>query len=222
MSAILFGSISTVADTSELQRQSFNEAFAAHGLDWHWEREDYRALLSKSGGQSRIAEYADSRGEEVDAQAVHATKSEIFQRNVSTADLRPRAGVIETIDSVKSNGWKVGLVTTTSRANVTAMLEALRPDVRPGDFDVIVDSSSVDQPKPDRAAYSFALDQLHEDPIHCVAIEDNVDGLSSAVAAGVACVAFPNENTAGEDFDGAASRVERLEVAELQQLAEER
>jgi hypothetical protein len=34
MSAILFGSISTLADTSELQRRAFNEAFSAHGLDW--------------------------------------------------------------------------------------------------------------------------------------------------------------------------------------------
>ena len=36
MSAILFGSISTIADTSELQRQAFNQAFKAHGLDWDW------------------------------------------------------------------------------------------------------------------------------------------------------------------------------------------
>ena len=38
MSAILFGSISTLADTSELQRRAFNEAFEAHGLDWNWSR----------------------------------------------------------------------------------------------------------------------------------------------------------------------------------------
>ena len=40
MPAILFGSISTVADTSELQREAFNQAFAEHGLDWRWDRDD--------------------------------------------------------------------------------------------------------------------------------------------------------------------------------------
>ena len=40
MSAILFGSISTLADTSEMQRAAFNEAFRAHGLDWSWSREE--------------------------------------------------------------------------------------------------------------------------------------------------------------------------------------
>ena len=34
MATILFGSISTLADTSELQRQAFNDAFKAYGLDW--------------------------------------------------------------------------------------------------------------------------------------------------------------------------------------------
>ena len=33
MSSVLFGSISTVADTSEVQRQAFNRAFAEHGLE---------------------------------------------------------------------------------------------------------------------------------------------------------------------------------------------
>jgi hypothetical protein len=48
MSAILFGSISTIADTSELQRQVFNQAFQARGLDWCWHRaEDLTMLENK-------------------------------------------------------------------------------------------------------------------------------------------------------------------------------
>jgi hypothetical protein len=51
MSAILFGSISTLADTSELHRQTFDRAFKADGLDWYWHREEYLAMLENSGGQ---------------------------------------------------------------------------------------------------------------------------------------------------------------------------
>ena len=79
MSAILFGSISTLADTSELQRRAFNEAFAAHNLDWQWSQDDYREMLGSNGGAQRIADYAASRGDDVDAAEVHATKSSIFQ-----------------------------------------------------------------------------------------------------------------------------------------------
>jgi HAD superfamily hydrolase (TIGR01509 family) len=218
MSALLLGSISTVADTSERQRQAFNQAFAAHGLDWHWDRDDYRAMLSASGGQARIAEYARSRGEDVDAQAVHETKSKLFRDLLATAGLAPRPGVADTIKAAQDRGWKVGLVTTTSRANVSALLARLHPQLSDEDFDVIVDSANVDSPKPDPAAYVFALQALNEVPGDCVAVEDNVGGVQAAIAAGVPCVAFPNENTGQHDFSAAARRVGRLDFADLEAL----
>lgn len=219
MSAILFGSISTVADTSELQRQAFNTSFEIHGLDWTWDREEYRAMLSTSGGESRINEYARAMGKKVDAKAIHATKSEIFRDLMASADLSPRAGVVDTIKQAKDNEWKVGLVTTTSGDNVLTLLAALSPAVQLLDFDVIVNSSSVEQPKPDKAAYSYALESMHEEPGDCIAIEDNVEGVQAAVAAGLACVAFPNENTTAHDFAAAVGRVDRLDAGELHQFA---
>ncbi|HEY2278093.1 MAG TPA: HAD-IA family hydrolase [Streptosporangiaceae bacterium] len=222
MSALLLGSISTVADTSELQRQAYNQAFEAHGLDWRWGRDDYRVMLSSSGGQDRVAAYARSRGEEVDSQAVHETKSKVFRDLLATAGLAPRPGVADTIKAAKDRGWKVGLVTTTSRANVDALLGRLHPQVGDQDFDVIVDSASVGSPKPDPAAYVFALQALNEAPGDCVAVEDNVGGVQAAVAAGVPCVAFPNENTGQHDFSAATKRVGRLDFAELQSLTSAR
>ena len=210
MSALFLGSISTVADTSELQRQAYNEAFQAHGLDWRWDRDDYRAMLAGSGGQDRVASYARSRGETVDAQAVHETKSEIFRERLTTTGLAPRPGVADTIKAAKDHGWKVGLVTTTAAANVSALLGRLHPQVSEQDFDIIVDTSSVGSPKPDPAAYVFALQALNEAPGDCVAVEDNVGGVEAATAAGVPCVAFPNENTGQHDFGAAAAQVSRL------------
>ena len=214
MSAILFGSISTVADTSELQRAAFNQAFAEHGLDWTWDRDDYRAMLATSGGRSRVAEYARARGQAVDAQAVHATKSALFQKSLAGA-ATPRPGVVATIRQARAAGVKVGLVTTTAPENVAALLDALGPDLGRDDFDVVVDSAQVEQPKPDAAAYEYALRQLGEDASGAVAVEDNVGGVRAAVAADVTCVAFPNANTAGHEFPGAARVVDHLDFAEL-------
>ena len=214
MSAVLFGSISSVADTSELQRDAFNRSFAAHGLDWHWDQESYRVMLAGSGGKDRVAEYARSLGQTVDAQAVHDTKSKLFQQSLTTAQLSPRPGVVETIEAAKAAGWKVGLVTTTSHANVVALLDSLAPAIRADRFDVVVDVDSVARPKPAPDAYTFAVDSLSEQPDGCVAIEDNLGGVGAAVAAGVPCVAFPNENTAGHDFGGTRV-VDHLDLADL-------
>lgn len=222
MAAILFGSIGTIADTSELQRQAFNDAFAAHGLDWRWEREEYLALLQDSGGEQRIAARAASTGESIDAAAVHRTKSELFQQRLASATISPRPGVVDVVRAAKADGQQVGLVTTTSPDNVASLLQAVAPHLSSDDFDVVVDRTQVPDAKPSGAAYTLALRSLGLPAEQCVAIEDNQDGVRSATSAGVACVAFPGENTTGHDFDGAALVVDRLDAAEIQQIGSHR
>ena len=56
--ALLFGSIGTIVETSEIQRKSFNSAFKIAGLKWNWTKEIYKKLLIKSGGEKRILRYA--------------------------------------------------------------------------------------------------------------------------------------------------------------------
>ncbi|CAN5455170.1 HAD family hydrolase [soil metagenome] len=219
MAAILFGSISVVVDTSELQRRAFNESFAAHGLDWLWSHDQYVAMLDSNGGAQRIADYATARGADVDAAEVHATKSAIFQELLGTSPLEARPGVIATIEEAKRSEHKLGFVTTTSRANVDALLTALAPDISAQTFDLIVSRDAVKDPKPDPAVYAFALDQLGENAAHAVAIEDNVGGVAAATAAGVRCIAFPNENTVGGDFSAAAETVDALEPGRVLGLA---
>jgi HAD superfamily hydrolase (TIGR01509 family) len=216
MSAILFGSIGTIADTSELQRQSFNQAFEAHGLDWCWNRAEYLTMLEKSGGQNRIADYASSIGQTVDAESIHRSKSEFFQKGLAASQIQPRSGVVETIRSAKANGSKVAFVTTTSQSNISLLLAALRPNIQASDFDLIVDVDRIEHPKPDKAAYTFALESLGEASANCIAIEDNLDGVAAAISAGLACVAFPGENTAHHDFEQAQDLVDRLDFDRLQ------
>ena len=219
MSAVFFGSISTIADTSELQRQAFNEAFAAQGLDWSWDRDEYREQLKGSGGALRIAEYAKARDEDVDADAVHAAKSEIFRKNLAASSIQPRPGVAETIRVAKGSGRQVALVTTTSPENVAALLEAVQAQIPRDSFDLVIDVTQVEDAKPDRAAYVFALQKLDLQVDDAVAIEDNVGGVTAAVAAGLTCVAFPNENTAGHDFAKAAAVVDTIDFEQLRSVA---
>jgi HAD superfamily hydrolase (TIGR01509 family) len=218
MPAVLFGSISTIADTSELQRQAFNKAFKAHGLDWCWHREEYLKMLESSSGHDRIAKYADLIGQSVDAEAIHRSKSEFFQNSLAESQVRPRAGVVEIIRDAKNKGLKIAFVTTTSQANISMLMNALSPSIKMADFDLILNADSVDRPKPDGAAYTFALEKLGEESNDCIAIEDNLDGIEAAIAAGLKCIAFPNENTAHHDFAKAQHLVYQLDFEELQKF----
>jgi HAD superfamily hydrolase (TIGR01509 family) len=219
MAAVLFGSIGTVAETSELQRAAFNEAFEKHGLGWDWSQDEYQRLLGTSGGEKRIAEYAQERGDEVNAAAIYETKSELFRDKLAQASPGPRQGVAEVIAMAREAGMQVGLVTTTSRANVEALGPAIEPALDLNQFDLVVDKSDVEQPKPDGAAYAYALEKFGLKPEEAVAIENNLDGVSAAKAAGIAVVAFPGEDNAGHDFDAADERVDHLDFGRLRELA---
>ena len=83
MKAILLGSIGTVADTSDMQLDAFNQAFKMHGLAWTWSPDEYSKMLKVSGGTKRIQQYAYSLGEEVNAAQIHLTKTQIFQSTLS-------------------------------------------------------------------------------------------------------------------------------------------
>jgi len=201
MKALLLGSIGTLADTSEIQREAFNAAFRKHGLDWHWPRDEYRARLHKAGGKARIAAEAEARGQSVDVAGLHATKSELFQHALASDGAQARPGLRETITLARARGVAVGLVTTTSRANVDAILSALSMDRSV--FDVIVTEEEVASVKPAPDAYHHAAATLAVPPEECVVVEDNPDGVRAAISAGMTCIAWPGENNVGQDFGGA-------------------
>ncbi len=219
MTAILFGSIGTLADTSERQREAFNAAFREHGLDWEWSQDEYRQLLAESGGAQRIGAYAESHGIDIDAAAVHGTKSEIFQRALRAGGIEPRPDVVATIQAARSDGAKVALVTTTSAENIAALKEALAPALDLNSFDLVLDSSDVSEVKPSGDVYRLALERLGEDAADVIAIEDNVGGVKAANDAGLTVVAFPGENNADHDFSAAERRTEHLTPGDLPLLS---
>lgn len=208
MAALLLGSIGVLAETSHLQRAAFNAAFAEAGLDWHWSEARYRALLARSGGADRIAAEADRRGASVDVAALHARKSALFQQDL-TRGVPLRPGLAETMQAARDAGDAVALVTTTSRANVTAVLAAT--GLSEADFDLILTGADVADPKPAPEVYTLALSRLGT-PV-ARAVEDNPDGLRAALGAGLTCTAFPGALHDDADFAGAEAVVRTLAPA---------
>jgi beta-phosphoglucomutase-like phosphatase (HAD superfamily) len=104
----------------------------------------------------------------------------------------------------------VAFVTTTSADNVQAVLAAL-DGIDADAFDLVLSADDVPAPKPDPAVYLLALEELGLSADEAVAVEDNVDGVAAASAAGISCIAFPNENTADHDFSNADRIVDELE-----------
>ena len=78
MKALFFGSIGTVIETSEIQRQSFNKAFKDAGLNWYWNIATYCNLLNNPGGKKRIKEYSQGILDQETIDFIHSKKKKIF------------------------------------------------------------------------------------------------------------------------------------------------
>ncbi|MEM6889764.1 MAG: HAD-IA family hydrolase [Pseudomonadota bacterium] len=189
MHTLFFGSIGTLAETSRLQLEAYNEAFAQSGLDWHWPETDYREMLLSAGGYDRVLSYARARGDVVDAAGLHQLKSEIYRNLLRSRVVEPRPGVIEAIEYLKMNNGKLALVTSTSQDNVRELLAKLA--IPEGVFELVVHSGLVARPKPKPDAYLYALDQLKVSARDVLSVEDNPEGALAATTSGTRCLAVP-------------------------------
>ncbi len=214
-SAIFFGAIGTMIETSDLQRQAFNNAFAGAGLSWHWTMDDYIRLLERPGGHRRIKEFAEQRGEAVDVDAIYADKQKQFAILVQSAPLSPRPGVAEVLADARAQGIKTAFVTTTTQAQVDLVLNAVRPVVPDDAFDLITTGADVTRSKPAPDIYEHALNRLGVDAQHCIAIEDTPESAQAAMAAGVATFATPGRVAQGRRFPDGVVELDRLNLQAL-------
>lgn len=207
---LVFGAIGVLAETSELQRQAYNLAFRQAGLDWEWDMARYQRLLHRPGGQRRIADYADLRGDMVDAAAVHARKVANFRAAVLREGLTPRPGVVELLAAAKAAGVPVGWATTTGRQTVELMLEGLSGALAEADFACVGDRSHVANPKPAPDIYMRMLDEMGLAARDVLAIEDTPESAAAARDAGLDVIGFPGWAAAGRDFPAGVTVADRL------------
>ena len=201
--AILFGSIGTLVETSELQRRAFNQAFSEAGLDWTWNPDEYKIMLKKSGGRNRINEYATDRGIKVNAHELHLKKTEIFDNMMKEEGISLRPGVANLIGYAIDNNFHLAFVTSTSNANVDAIFMALNGQLNRNDFNFIGHDKMVSKPKPDSEIYLKALSNLKLNAKDCLAIEDTEVSMRSAINANIKCIAFPGALALDNDFSDA-------------------
>lgn len=211
--AILFGSIGTLIETSELQRKSFNEAFKEAGLDWYWDETDYKNLLQNSGGIKRIENFAQKNNSTVDALSLRLRKTELFNKYLIDGNFKPREGVLDIMNYVKKNGLKLGFVTSTTTDNINSVFMALNKFIHKSSFDFIGNNNLIDKPKPASEIYHKALESLFLDASECIAIEDTEESVKSAVDANIKCVGFPGNFHKLDSFSRCEIKLNKLDLS---------
>ena len=218
LKALLFDVDGTLADTEEIHRQAFNAAFADAGLDWDWSQARYGELLAVTGGKERIRHFLEQEGialtppQGLDAfiAELHRAKTEHYTRTVGSGGMPLRPGVMRLLCEARAAGLRLGIATTTTPENVTAlMVNSLAADGCDW-FEVIAAGGVVPRKKPDPGIYHYAMDRMGLTPDACLAFEDSENGLLAARDAGLNTLVTPSDYTLDHDFTGAALLVDSL------------
>lgn len=212
LEALLFDVDGTLADTErDGHRVAFNLAFADAGLDWEWSEELYGKLLAVTGGKERIRYYLDNyntefkRPDDLDEfiAGLHKAKTAHYVNLLSNGVIPLRSGVRRLIDEARAAGLRLAVSTTTTPANVEALLEnALAPGSMAW-FEVIAAGDIVPAKKPAPDIYDYAMEQMGLKPEQCIAFEDSYNGIRSSLGAKLKTIVAVNGYTRDEDFEGA-------------------
>jgi len=234
---VIFGSIGTLAHCCELQWKLFNQAlkekcasgaipeWSSENKDIFWEKDIYIASLTNTGGKSRLKVFLEAGGvanatEELCAE-IHERKTELFIAEINTGALTLRAGIRELLAACKAAGIKTAFCTTTDKRVVDAFVANLGLQ---DSFDFCLSASDMpefgDKGKPEPDCYWHVLKSLFGEEgfanKKAVCFEDTQISMTSALKAGVPCIATPNEWSKTHDFSAA-----KMCAAEVGALAED-
>ena len=219
LKALIFDVDGTLADTErDGHRIAFNMAFEDAGLDWHWSAELYGELLSVTGGKERMAYYLQEFNTDFPTDAgtadlikqLHAAKTVHYTQLLSTGAIPLRTGVRRLISEAREQGLRIAISTTTTPANVTALLEHALEKGSTDWFEVIAAGDIVPAKKPAADIYIWELEKLNLKPEECLAFEDSENGIKSSLGANLKPIITVNDYTLEHDFTGAALVLDHL------------
>lgn len=212
--ALLWDVDGTIAETErDGHRVAFNRAFEALGLAWRWDEARYGELLRVTGGRERLLHDMATRSDApvlLDerlalARRLHEVKNRAYGEIVASGSIQLREGVQPIMEQCRERGVRLGIVTTTSTANVQALMAAELGAGWQQRFDVVVCGEDTAQKKPHPEAYLRALAALKIAPNEALAIEDSPGGATAAREAQVPVVVTRSAYFANDPIDGAVA-----------------
>ena len=210
ISAVIFDLDGTLVQTESLKAESYAEAAvelrpgAVAGEDVIRAYDQLIGRPRDEVGQSLLDQFhlgdaaaarAPSLGVAAPLEAFLAIRARFYDAMIRHREIIKRQEypyATSLVREVKRSGYSTALTTVSHAAQAYVVLDALG---LLNEFDVIVTADNVTHLKPDPEIYRTAAADLGVRPADCLAIEDSLPGIQSAVAAGMWCVASVNDLT---------------------------
>jgi beta-phosphoglucomutase-like phosphatase (HAD superfamily) len=217
LKAVIFDVGGTIAETADVKRAAFNQAFAEVGLDWVWGRAAFAQVLSNALPGAEVEFYALLRHPDMfNRLEANGLLDQIPRRqqqiyfNLSeagAATLRP--GVARLMGEVIASGVRLALCSTGPRLEFeTLLFNRFGLEIHDA-ISVSVAAEDLQGASPVQA-YRTCLERLRLHASSIQVIEDSAQGAAAAASLGTSVIATPSQYTLHEKFPSA-----RLVISDL-------
>lgn len=209
--AVIFDMDGVLTDSEPLINAS---AIAAYGeLGLAVEPEDFLPFVG-AGEDRYLGGVAEARGYQIDLPRLKRRTYAIYLERVP-AELAAFPGACELVRACRSAGLRIAVASSADRVKVEANLEKI--GLSPESWDAVITGEEVIEKKPAPDIFLKAAEQLGCTPAECVVIEDAVNGVRAAKAAGMGCIAIAQSFDAEllRDADVVVSRIADLGLAAI-------
>ncbi len=208
--AFIFDLDGTLVETEHLKALSYAKAAQELCPDCATEQDVIQAFHEVVGkSRQEVAQYIVQKFHLEDAaakrmaefgvsapwQAFVQIRLQIFDKMIEDPQVIQESKCTHAIDllhKVRQMGFRTALTTTSSCPRTQLILKVL--DLRK-EFEFVATADDVEHTKPDPEIYHLVLGETKLPAKECVALEDSLPGIQSALAAGVWCIAVPTDFT---------------------------
>ncbi|PYF08525.1 HAD family hydrolase [Ureibacillus chungkukjangi] len=212
--ALIFDFDGTIIDTETAWYITFRDAYKTHGVDLTLEQ--YSQCLGTSLHSFNPYTHLKTHHNlpidlEEFKQLVQQQHTEMMIKE------RVRPGILQLLETAKSQGLKIGLASSSERSWIDKFVKLHGIE---NYFECYCTADTVKKVKPDPELYLQALEKLGVEASEAIAIEDSPNGARAAVAAGIPTVVIKNDITNQLPFSEGHHTIESLTNYDLEKLAE--
>ena len=183
---VIFDMDGVILDSEKLYVRFWCEAGRFYGFPM----EEKHALSIRSMARPLASEKLRGIfGSSFDYDVVRSKRVELMDKYIEENGIEAKSGARQMLEYLKENGYKVALATATSYERTERYLKKLSLFEY---FDEIVCAAMVKRGKPAPDIYIEAAKRLGLETSQCLALEDSLNGMKSANAAGCITVMVPD------------------------------
>lgn len=174
--AFIFDLDGVIVDTARFHFAAWQEIANQIGIHFSEKENEQLKGVSRVNSLDLILKWANKTITQEEKDVYLKEKNEIYLSNVeklTKEDVLP--GVLDIINYLRENGYKVGLGSASKNARPVLGKLAISEL-----FDAIVDGTNVTRSKPDPQVFAMGAEILKVSPEECLVIEDSLSGLEAA------------------------------------------